>query len=512
MVGAVAFSMAVWLTQRRVEGQRGEFDRANQLDEVIEYVSSVYVDSVTQPDLYELAIDGMLRELGDPYTDYLAEDEFRALSTSATGNYVGIGVRIESSDGLITVVTPLAGTPAEDAGMLPGDRIIEIDGQVTLGWTTDEVASILRGSEGQPVRMVVARPGTRVPLNFQLVRTSIHVNSVRHAELLNDNVGYVWLETVSENSAEELREHIANLRAEGAEELLLDLRSNPGGLLTEAIAISDLFLDPGDVVVETRGRDERLTRTYEASSEEPWPDMPLVVLVNEFSASAAEIIAGAIQDHDRGLLIGAPTFGKGLVQTVFPFGRDRALKITTGRWYTPLGRSIQRSDVGELIALGDSTAQNLDTVQTDGGQTIFRGGGIQPDIHAETAIQDGGERLFVTALRGNVQEFRDAVSAFAIRTRAESTLTDPDFSVSAEMREDLRQHLSEQGMRVSNSVWRAAMSYIDREVSYRLLRYVFGTEAELTRRTADDVVVSAAVRLLNEIETTSELLEAGRRR
>jgi carboxyl-terminal processing protease len=509
-VASVTFALAVWLVQRRQEGQRQLYVLAELLDNIISYVSDVYVDSLTEPDLYDLAIDGLFRRLGDPYTGYLAGEDLRSLSMNTTGNYVGIGIRIESSEGLITVVTPLSGGPAEEAGILPGDRIIAVDGQSVIDGSTDHVASLLRGPEGEPVNVVVARPGSPLRLAFELTRSSIHVNSVRHAELLDDRVGYVWLETVSENSAQEVRDAITQLREEGATDVILDVRSNPGGLLTQAIEITDLFLEAGDVVAETRGRDPRMTRTYDAKSPEAWPDMPVVVLVDGFSASAAEIIAGALQDHDRALVVGAKTFGKGLVQTIFPFSRSNALKITTGRWYTPSGRSIQRNE-GHLrqgIPLGHDTSSSDSAASytTDGGRIVEGGGGIDPDIAVDSGLLDVEERIFEIAVAGRVQDFRDAISAYALELSAESTLTDPSFQVSNRMRAAVRERIIDRGIEIQEDAWNRAIPYIDRTISYRVLRYVFGAEAEMSRRTADDPVVNRARELLAGPESVSELL------
>jgi carboxyl-terminal processing protease len=295
---------------------------------VLNHISSYYVDSLDEQRLYDLAIDGMLEQLGDPYSGFLRAEDFEDLAVSTTGNYGGLGVRIEVSDGWVTVVTPLADTPAERAGVVAGDRIVSVEGESAAGWSIERAASVLRGEPGSSVSLRVVRPGLSEPLTFNIKRAKIHVTSVRYAQVVDPGIGYVQLETVSEESAQELAEAVDGLRAEGARALIFDLRFNPGGILHQGVAVADLFLDKGNEVVSTRGRAPNSTRTFDTTRPERWTDMPVVVLVNEFTASAAEIIAGALQDHDRALIVGTPTFGKGLVQTVFQFGRERPVDPT----------------------------------------------------------------------------------------------------------------------------------------------------------------------------------------
>jgi carboxyl-terminal processing protease len=396
--------------------------------------------------------------------------------------------------------------PAESAGVRAGDQIVEIEGESTYGWSVDRAVSVLRGETGSAVNFSVGRPGVREPIAFLVERAPIHVNSIRFADLLSDSVGYVWLESVTEESSAELVEQVNNLRGRGAKSLVLDLRWNPGGVLGQAIAVSDLFLDQGDVVVETRGRDSRSNRVFSADQTESWSEMPLLVLVNGFSASASEIIAGALQDHDRALLVGTPTFGKGLVQSVFPFGRVQALKLTTGRWYTPVGRSIQRmpvdrgQDLDSVLALADP-----EEYHTEGGRPLKGGGGIHPDFLVEPRELTEAEKAFNDALGSNVQAFRDVLGAYAREWTTMEQVSE-EFVTTSAMRAELLRRLRDRGASLPASVWNANADMVSRQFAYQVLRFGLGLDAEMRRRMSDDRVVERALEMLSGIETRDELM------
>jgi carboxyl-terminal processing protease len=511
-----AFLSGGWLLQRGSSEQSGVYQKARLFEEVLNRVASYYVDSLSEQQLYDLAIDGMLLQLGDPYTGFLRAEDFEDLAVSTTGNYGGLGVRIEVSDGWVTVVTPLADTPAERAGMLAGDRIVEVEGESTAGWSIERAASVLRGEPGSSVNMRVARPGISEPLKFNIDRARIHVTSVRYARVFEPEIGYVQLETVSEESASELAEAVDQLSADGARALILDLRFNPGGILHQGVAVADLFLDKGDEVVSTRGRAPNSTRTFDASRPERWADMPVVVLVNEFTASAAEIIAGALQDHDRALILGTPTFGKGLVQSVFQFGRNQALKLTTGRWYTPSGRSIQRTSGDDdlrdsgAIALGvggDSTHTAADSAGflSTGGRALLGDGGIHPDIAVTPDTLTDAGRDFAEQLGADVQAFRDVMGGYARELKASGAVTDVDFQVSDAIRAELLARIRSRGIAMPGGIWSGVQDLVDREFSYQVLRVAFGRSAEMARRTNDDQLVLEALELLREAESIDAL-------
>jgi carboxyl-terminal processing protease len=496
------------------------YQKARLFESVVAYLSEYYVDSLDEGHIYDLAIDGMLKELDDPYTSFLRPADVEALSLTTTGNYGGLGIRIESSDGWIQIVTPLPDTPAERAGVQAGDRIVEVNGESTHGWPVDRAVSRLRGAPGQPATITVVRPGVSDPITFTIVRERIHVRSVEGATVLPGGVGFLRLTDVRESSAVELGREIDRLRGQGAKSLILDLRNNGGGLLNEGVAVSDLFLDRGKVVVETRGRAPGASAVFRASTPQRWPDMPMVVLQNGNSASAAEIIAGALQDHDRALIVGTTSFGKGLVQSVYELGPGpQALKLTTGRWFTPSGRQLERpikkdaaviaqTEVGEVRAPADSV--QTDTARprfhTDGGRTVYGGGGIMPDRVVSPDTLTTREQVFARAVGSRIPEYRAALTSYTLDLKGKNGITDPAFRVTAAMRADLVQRLRARGIALPDSVFTGAGDFLDEQLGDEIARFVFGRDVEIRRQLARDAQVREATALLARAKSPAELL------
>ena len=285
LIGFIGFVSGGWLLQTPNAPADNARQRARVFESVLKYVAEWYVDSIDTGQLYDMATEGMLDQLDDPYTSFLQQAGFEELSISTTGDYGGVGLRIDSRDSWIQVVAPIADTPGERAGLVSGDQIIEVEGQSTYGWSTDRAASLLRGEPGTDVKITVRRAGWADSLAFAITRAEIHVSSVEGQMLVEPTIGYLRLTNVSRQSTAEIHSSVVALRDEGAESIILDLRNNPGGLLEQGVALADLFLDRGDVVVETRGRARNATETYVAEQREEWPDMPLVVLVNGGTAS-----------------------------------------------------------------------------------------------------------------------------------------------------------------------------------------------------------------------------------
>ncbi|HUF34759.1 MAG TPA: S41 family peptidase, partial [Gemmatimonadales bacterium] len=361
LVAAISFLSGGWLLQR--DGGPGNvYQQARLFDDVLGHVAAYYVDSLGETDLYQKATSGMLEQLDDPYSVLLTGDDYKALTEQTSGNYAGLGIQIDVRDGWITVVAPLPETPAERSGIETGDQIIQVDGKSTEGWKNDQAVKALRGEAGSKVTIVVRRTGIPDPIRYTLTRARIHIRSVPEGTMFDDGVGYISLNPVSETSAEELAREIRAMKAKGMKSMILDLRLNPGGLLDQGVEVADLFLDNKQEIVATRGRARGSTKQYFDDARQPWPDLPIVVLVNDGTASAAEIIAGALQDHDRAVVVGSPTFGKGLVQTLFPLAEGVALKLTTARWFTPSGRTIQREVRSEEEQVEVAAADAADTV------------------------------------------------------------------------------------------------------------------------------------------------------
>ncbi|MBI4503260.1 MAG: S41 family peptidase [Gemmatimonadetes bacterium] len=525
LVGVVSFVSGGWLLQRGSSQAGSVYQKARMFDDVLNHVAEYYVDSVDEPKLYDMAIDGMLEQLNDPYTTFLREQEYRDLTFSTTGNYAGLGIQIGVRNGWITVIAPLPDTPAERAGIQSGDRIVEVDGRSTFGWKEEQALKTLRGEAGTQIKVTVARPGLDDSLAFNITRARIHVRSVEVATMLSPAVGYVQLRTVGENSPAEMSDAINNLRKQGARGLILDLRDNPGGLLEQGVKLTDFFLEPGQVVVETRGRSPGSTKSYDADHAQLWPELPVVVLVNGGTASAAEIISGALQDHDRALVVGTTSFGKGLVQTLFQLSANEALKITTARWYTPSGRLIQRpTREGTTVAAADSASPAAvpfptaktpkdstpsPLYRTDAGRRIPGGGGIHPDVVVGSDTVTDSERELAKALGSHIQAYRDIMTAYALELKVQGAVRDLAFRVTPAMRNELLRRLREKGVTVSDSVWTGARKLIDEGFSYEVAHYVFGKAQEFQRRAADDVQVQAAIDLLGRAHTTKELIALG---
>ncbi len=426
---------------------------------------------------------------------------------STTGNYGGLGIRIEVRDGWITIVAPMAGTPASDVGLETGDRIVEVDGRSTHGWSDAKAVNELRGPPGTEVRLGVVRPGFPEPLTFTVERAKIHIKAVQQATVLRDEVGYISLvySSISESLTDELTGAVDSLRDAGARSIVLDLRYNPGGLLEQGVEVADLFLERGDVVVSTRGRAPGNTAEYRARRAERWADMPMIVLVNGATASAAEIIAGALQDHDRALVVGTPTFGKGLVQTIFTLRPNKALRLTTAKWYTPSGRSIHRSRQAEQTALltaalagedPDSVTDSSEVFRTDAGRTVLGGGGIRPDLVIRPDTLTSGVQEFIRVLGSDFQIYQDVMTTYALDLKSADAVQDPHFEVTEAMRGELRSRLRQREVEMPPQVWEDARAFVSRQFGYQVTRYVFGRDAESLRRVENDPQVQRALELL----------------
>lgn len=524
-VACISFLSGGWLLQRGVDNDGGVYRSARLFDDVLARVQAYYVDSIGESALYQKATDGMLSELNDPYTVLLQGDNYKALTETTTGNYGGLGIQIDVRDGWITVVAPLPDTPAEQAGIQTGDQITAIDGKTTEGWNSDQAINTLRGQAGSAVALTVRRAGVSGSIEFKLTRAQIHNRSVASPTLFSGRIGYIGLTTVSQASTSELRRGIDSLRTAGATSMILDLRGNPGGLLDQGVEVSDLFLNAGQEAVSTRGRAPGSSEQYAATKPEAWPGMPIVVLVDVGSASAAEIIAGALQDHDRALVVGVPTFGKGLVQSLFRIDPTTALKLTTARWFTPSGRTIQRAASNErdqvmqamlaarnggivpdsvLRARGDSG--KLPEFKTDGGRIVLGGGGIVPDLIVQQDSLTTVEREFAKSLGTKVPAYWDVMTTYALELKNAGTVQSPNFSVTPAMRAEVLERLRAKGVTMSQATFDGATTIVDQQLGYTIARYVFGRTAEFRRRADDDRQVQTALALLAKASTPQALL------
>ena len=342
-------------------------------------------------DLVYDGIGGMLDVL-DPHSNYLDPRSYEKMRSRQEGSFFGVGIIISRRNGKVTVIAPVAATPAARVGLRAGDVIAAVEEQSTEDLSLDEVVDLVRGPEGSTVHLTIRRPGLDEPFNVEITRARIPQNSVRFAFMLSDHIGYIRLSEFTNTSVREIKDAIHDLRAQGMEKLVLDLRNNPGGPLEAAVGVADTFLRKGQLIVSIRGRSPDNNSTFTAPGTGERFSGPLVVLVNEGSASASEIVAGSVQDHDRGLVVGETTWGKGLVQTVFTV-RDTGLALTTARYYTPSGRCIQRDYESFIDYMAHRNGVHPDdpgvtTYETDGGRTVLGGGGIAPDLEVEARTLD----------------------------------------------------------------------------------------------------------------------------
>ena len=501
-----------WLMERGLRGRSG-ISGPRLFDEVITHVERYYVDSLGQAELYGKAVDGMLRELDDPHTVFLRADRLARLTESTTGNYGGVGIAIDVRDGWVIVVSPIPGSPAERAGIETGDRIVEVAGKSARGWTMEEMRSALRGPPGSPVSFTIERidSGDRTPIT--LVRQEIHRSAVRVSTLLSNGVGFVDVDAFSDSTEVELRRAIDSLSGAGMRSLVLDLRANPGGLLTQGVGVSDLFLDPGKKIVAMRGRVREANRDFVDDAPQRWPSLPVVVLIDEYSASASEIVAGALQDHDRALVVGRTSFGKGSAQTLYPITGGSALKLTTARWFTPKGRSISKPINSEDDELGEeldeASPPPREKFTTDAGRTVYGGGGITPDVAAGDTVVPPEVTALQSALGTKVPQFRDAINEYALALKASRAITSPDFVVTDAMRDELWRRMVQRDIRIDRAAYDSASAFVGRLLAYDVVRYTFGRLAEQRRIVQDDPVVGTAVGLLRGVTTQAELLARG---
>lgn len=360
--------------------------------EIYRGVNQRYVDNIDPSDFIEAGIEGMLETL-DPYTVYFKPDELDNLEMITKGKYGGVGIEIgtRGKDRELTVISPMEDTPAQRKGIRAGDVIIAVDGESTEGFTTQDASEVIRGEPGTDVVLTIRRSGFDKPLDYTLTRASIKIHDVAYSGIIDDKIAYVKLVRFSGNAGSELSEALDKVMQQNPRGLVLDLRSNPGGLLPSAVSVSEQFIEPGQSIVSTRGKISSSVREFNSSGNPTANKVPLVVLVNGGSASASEIVAGAIQDHDRGLILGTDTFGKGLVQSVMNLSSGAALKLTTARYYTPSGRLIQRelkqTESDEEIESLEAPPPASDSAKviylTDNGRQVFGGGGIAPDLEVE---------------------------------------------------------------------------------------------------------------------------------
>ncbi|MAV33201.1 MAG: hypothetical protein CMQ02_07175 [Gammaproteobacteria bacterium] len=372
-------------------------DSQRTINSVYKYLITHYVDDIDLEKFTKMSIDNMLSDL-DPYTVYLVDDQKSNLDMLTKGKYGGVGIQIGKRDDVITVIAPTEDSPAKRAGIMAGDILIKIDGNDTKSMSMDDAAKLIRGKEGTDVILTIERFNEGAPLDFTLTREDIPVKDVSYYGMLDETIGYIRLNRFSKNSAIEVEKAIASLSNNDLSSIVLDLRDNPGGLLNSAVSILDMFIEKDELLVWTAGKARQSNKKYFSKNNPIVPDdIQIAVLINGGSASASEIVAGVIQDLDRGIVVGRQSFGKGLVQTVYNLDRNKALKVTTAKYYIPSGRLIQRDGYLPEEILADTVAADS-LFETIGGRVVKGGKGITPDYVIEN--EDRKPILFASLRKG----------------------------------------------------------------------------------------------------------------
>jgi len=444
------------------------------------------------------AIPGMLRVL-DPHSGFYDARQFALLREDQRGKYYGVGMTVAPRDGHTAVLAPFFGSPAYKAGIRPGDIILKVDGKSADGLSTVEVADLLKGPKGTVVRITIAREGFEQSLNFTVVRDEIPRHGVDNPMLLRPGIGYIRVASFNETTDRELAEALQKLNASSLQGLVLDLRNNPGGLLNEGVAVADMFLEKNQLIVSHRGRSSP-ERRYFAVHGNRGVEVPLVILINGQSASASEIVAGAVQDHDRGLIVGETSFGKGLVQNLYQLSENTGLAMTTAKWYTPSGRLIQRDY--KSVSLYDyqfnrgKSQQPTEIKLTDSGRQVYGGGGITPDVIVATPKLD---RFQLLLLRRDVfYPFEMGVGGFTRHYLALKPTVAKDFAPDQNALAEFRRYLSSQGIRYTEADIQEHQGWIQRKIKREVFLSEFGQAESYKVEIDDDGQVQKAIALIPE--------------
>jgi carboxyl-terminal processing protease len=506
--------VAIVLATTGVVGAQSQRDAAVLFRMVFRTVATDAVDSLSDDALYEKAARGLVHALNDPYAALYSPAELAEVRRNQFGDrYSGLGMSVEDQAGAMTVIAVFPGGPAALAGIAPGDRIRAINAEAIAGWTADQVTDHLTGSPGSTVDVTVMRAGVGTPIQNRLTRASVRAPAVPYTLMLETGIGYIPLRQFNASATNDVRIAIVSLRGAGATAFVLDLRGNGGGQLDEALGITNLFLDSGTTLVTIRDR-ARGTETATAQQRPLSLREPLVVLIDRNTASASEIVAGALQDHDRAVVVGVPSFGKGLVQTTYPLDGGWAVKMTTGRWFTPRGRSIHRVRRfvdGHFVGT-DSEARRptaaaahagRPTVTSDDGRVLYGGGGIVPDVVVPGDTLLEADRLLAAALAPYGRVAHVALYDIA---RDLMTRVSPTFVVQPAWRDTLYRHLVADSVHVDRAVFDAGRALIDRLIETKVAELAFGDSSAFRGASMHDASLRRALGLLRQASSVASLL------
>ena len=483
--------------------------RLKEYTDLLNAVSAWSPEEISSDKFVYSSIDGMLRTL-DPHTSFLEPKEYTDMQDRQKGTFYGLGILVTKRNDQVTVITPLEGTPAARLGIRAGDVIAEVEGTTTDDLALDEVVKRLKGPKGSTVNIKILRVGIEQPIPLTITRAAIPTNSISNVLMLRPGIGYIRIKDFTSTTVRELGEAVDKLQAEGMKNLVLDLRQNPGGLLDAAVGVSDHFLEKGQMVVYTKGRTADAAQDFVAPGKHQTLDVPVVVLVNRGSASASEIVAGAIQDHDRGLVVGETSWGKGLVQSVYSLQYGAGLALTTSKYFTPAGRNIQRDyssfyDYYVADESGEATEEIplslREKFKTDTGRIVYGGGGITPDV-----IVKQPELSRTT----QVLEVRSAIFNYAVEYASKHPDLTTELTVTPEMVEEFVQYAAAKDIAPIEEI-REAMSkpedrkYVQRALKAEIVAAKFGFDASYRYRLQGDAQVEKALELFPEAQKLATL-------
>ena len=493
--------LGFWLVGGVLAQRETSYDHLRLFSEVLRTVEMKYAEEVDSEELIKSAIDGMLGSL-DPHSQLMEPEEHSNLLIGTKGRFGGLGIQIGLRDEVLTVISPLEGTPAYRLGIQAGDRIIEIEGESTAGISLREAVKKLRGQPGTQVTISIERRGLSEPFPLTITREIIKVDAIPYFGMVTPEIGYVRLSTFSEKAGEGVARAVQTLKERGSKKFIFDLRGNHGGLLKEALDVSEVFFKKGILIVSTQGRLPNSTQKYRTAKDGISIEDPLVVLVNGGSASASEIVAGAIQDWDRGVILGDTTFGKGTVQTLLDLRNKRYhLKLTTAHWYLPAGRSIDAElNKREREKKGDKKVEAGVTVYPTVGdlqREIPGGGGIIPDV--EVKVPD------LTEFEKTLSPHRDLIYRYALEyTESHKEIT-KDFETIEEIVEGFRERLIQEGVEFEEEEFREAETPVRRILKNQFAEILWGSKGRYEVVLQDDLGVKEAIALLSKAKDTREL-------
>jgi len=500
-----------------VAQDRSTADGARLLDQVLTIVQGRFVDSVDAAALYEKAARGLVHELNDPYSVLLSPKELATFNAQTGGKYGGVGMEIGEVQGFVTVQRVFPHTPAEQAGVIEGDRIVQVDTANTRGWTTAQVSDVLKGRPGTKVSVKFLRTGVAEPIPVTFTRANVRIPAVPYAIMVEGNIGYIPLQQFNETATEELETAVKRLSAEGAKGLVIDLRGNGGGYLEQSATVANLFLKKGMEISSVRGR-AGFQETLYATDNPIAPSIPLVILTDGRSASASEIVAGALQDHDRAVIVGTTSFGKGLVQTVYPLDGGYALKMTTAKWYTPSGRSIQKERKllpdGSFVEVlpdsleTDSMRKSRPKFRSDAGRIVYGGGAVTPDVIVNPDTLTTEEQKLLTALAPKAQIVRSTLIDYAVEQKGK---VQPNFTVSKAIRDEFYNRLVAKGVKVDKAQFEAGATEIDRLLGSSIARIAFGDSTAKRRDIRDDAQLRHSIEMMKRGQTQRDLFALAQR-